>query len=101
MESKFCNKCNSNKPAIDFYFKKDKVIAICKNCRSENRKTKYLDKNKKSCIKDLENEIWKDVVGFEGIYQVSNKQRIKRIALSKITNNLKVDFQERTVKTSL
>lgn len=101
MESKFCNKCNTNKSASDFYFKKDKVIAICKNCRSENHKTKYLDKNKKSCIQDLKNEIWKDVVGFEGIYQVSNEQRIKRIALSKITNNLKVDYQERTVKTRL
>lgn len=24
-------------------------------------------------------EIWKDVVGYEGIYQVSNKGRVKRI----------------------
>jgi hypothetical protein len=101
MKSKFCNKCNSIKSISDFYLKKDKVIAICKNCRTENNKTKYLDKNKKSCAQHLENEIWKDVIGFEGIYQVSNKQRIKRIALSKIINNVKIDFQERTVKTRL
>ena len=101
MENKFCNKCNTNKSVSAFYLKKDKVIAICKNCRSENHKTKYLDKNKKSGIQDLKNEIWKDVVGFEGIYQVSNEQRIKRISLSKITNNVKVDYQERIVKTRL
>jgi hypothetical protein len=101
MESKFCNKCNTNKSVNDFYLKKDKFIAICKNCRSKNHKIKYLNKNKKSCIQDLENEIWKDVVGYEGIYQISNKQRIKRIALSKIIDNINVDFQERIVKTRL
>ena len=25
------------------------------------------------------NEIWKDVIGYEGLYQVSNRGRVKRI----------------------
>ena len=28
-------------------------------------------------IENLEGEIWKDVVGYEGLYQVSNKGRVK------------------------
>lgn len=30
-------------------------------------------------VKDLKNEVWKDIEGFEGIYQVSNYGRVKRI----------------------
>lgn len=28
----------------------------------------------------MENEIWKDIIGYEGIYQVSNRGRVKRLA---------------------
>ncbi len=28
----------------------------------------------------MENEIWKDIPGFEGLYQVSNLSRIKSVA---------------------
>lgn len=31
-----------------------------------------------TAIEDLEGEIWKDVPEYEGLYQVSNKGRIKR-----------------------
>ena len=30
-------------------------------------------------LEDMEGEIWKDVVGYEGIYQVSNLGRIKSL----------------------
>lgn len=30
-------------------------------------------------IKDLEGEVWKDVVGYEGLYEVSNKGRVKSL----------------------
>ena len=36
------------------------------------------------CLSDLKGEIWKDVVGFEGIYQVSNLGRVK--SLSRVVN---------------
>lgn len=31
-------------------------------------------------MENLENEIWKDIVGYEGYYQVSNMGRVKRLA---------------------
>lgn len=38
-------------------------------------------------IKDLPNEVWKDIPDYEGIYQVSNKGRIK--SLARIVGNCK------------
>lgn len=39
-------------------------------------------------IKDLDGEIWKDVEGFEGIYKISNKGRVKnKVRLISIWNN--------------
>jgi hypothetical protein len=35
----------------------------------------------------MENEIWKDIVGYEGLYQVSNMGRIKRLPREYITVN--------------
>lgn len=37
-------------------------------------------------IEDLEGEIWKDIVGFEGLYQISNMCRVK--SLERITPRL-------------
>lgn len=31
-------------------------------------------------LENIEGEIWKPVIGYEGFYEVSNKGRIKRIA---------------------
>jgi len=31
-------------------------------------------------IEDLEGEIWKDIIGYEGIYQISNKSRFKSLS---------------------
>ena len=31
-------------------------------------------------INDLENEIWKDIVGYEGLYKISNLGRVKSLA---------------------
>ena len=30
-------------------------------------------------MENLENEIWKDIIGYEGLYQISNLGRIKKI----------------------
>ena len=51
---------------------------------------------------NLENEIWKDVEGYEGFYQVSNKGRVKsldRISINK--NGLKCHFKERILNPRL
>ncbi len=35
-------------------------------------------------MKNLENEIWKDIIGYEGLYQISNKGRVKSVKLNSI-----------------
>ena len=30
-------------------------------------------------LEDMEGEVWKDVVGYEGLYQVSNLGRVKSL----------------------
>lgn len=35
--------------------------------------------NKNKSLQDLEGEIWKDIIGFEGYYQVSNMGRVKSL----------------------
>lgn len=58
-------------------------------------------------MESLENEIWKDVIGYEGLYQVSNLGNVK--SLSRITINKKSNLKnaasycvirERVLKTT-
>ena len=35
-------------------------------------------------MENLENEIWKDIIGYEGLYQISNKGRVKSVKLNSI-----------------
>ena len=50
-------------------------------------KAKLYKKQKKNKMKDIKNEIWRDVVNYEGLYQVSNFGNIKSIKKNK---NLKL-----------
>ena len=50
-------------------------------------------------IKDLPNEEWKDILGFEGLYQVSNYGRIK--SLSRTKRNGSYVYPERILKSFL
>lgn len=58
------------------------------NRNKSNYKTKYY-KNKDKVF-DIEGELWKPVVGFEDIYHVSNKGRIKNIISNKLMSNFVV-----------
>lgn len=40
-----------------------------------------------------EDEIWKDVIGYEGIYQVSNYGRVKRKFNPEIISNIRKDYK--------
>jgi len=90
METKICTKCNLEQDIDNFYVRKkgsDKRVADCKECQSKAkaRKVKY--------IPDLEGEIWKDFVGLENVFVVSNKGRIRRIMHRKNpTNRLMKQF---------
>ena len=46
-------------------------------------------------VEDIEGEIWKDVIGYEGLYQVSNLGRVKRMyRVSKDKGGLRVDLEK-------
>ena len=80
--SKICGFCKTEKPLSDFYrLKKDSEYfqTNCKDCCREIhiRRIKFSDYDP-----SLPGEIWKDVVGFENVYKVSDKGRIRRVGMA-------------------
>jgi len=76
MAIKRCHYCNINKPLSEFYkhsCRSDGLSISCKDCA----------KSKSQLNIDLTNEEWKDIPGYEGIYAVSNKGRVKRLGHNK------------------
>ena len=50
-------------------------------------------------VQDLPNEIWKDIKGYEGWYQISNKGRVKRLSFTRImVDGRKRPFTEMLIK---
>lgn len=94
METKICTKCKEEKEIGDFYIRRtrnNQRKAACKECESKQKATPI------KFIPDLEGEIWKDILDFEGLYVVSNKERVKRImhrknATQKIINHSVNEF---------
>lgn len=90
---KHCSKCNTDKDESEFYVQKRKdkpprLSGYCKLCM----RTHYLDPMKSAtyskkrvamakihAFPDLPGEIWKAVVGYEDLYEVSNKGRVKSL----------------------
>lgn len=56
----------------------------CASCRSKQRRS---INSAKFNFQELEGEIWVDIIGYEGLYMVSNKGRIKSLEVSKTTKN--------------
>ena len=55
-----------------------------------------------SRIVSLEGEIWKDIVGYEGLYQISNTGRVKSLAKWIYYSNGRKDFlKERILKQKI
>ena len=50
-------------------------------------------------INNLENEIWKDCKGYEGLYQVSNKGRVKSLQRIRTNHTGGVWIQEEAILT--
>lgn len=71
-----CTKCKEEKQQTDFYKRKNRIMTRCKTCESnyaKNRRLKKLEQRKlNEVIPTKENEIWKDIKGYEGIYKISN-----------------------------
>ena len=80
---KNCNKCFRHLDYTNFHKNlkfEDNLQRTCKDCISEYQRSNREYKNQE--IVSLEGEIWKDIIGYEGIYMVSNYSRVK--TLSKI-----------------
>lgn len=75
LESKICEICGSNEKV--FHFRK-RMYLCEKHYAQMNRKEKC-DIRSSAKIESLENEIWKDIIGYEGLYQVSNLGRVKSL----------------------
>lgn len=83
---RICKKCEIPKVHDDFRPHKhcrDGISPICRCCEKKDRENSKLNKNKTVVIPDLDGEIWKDVVGFEGIYTVSSLGRVKALCVEK------------------
>lgn len=69
---KKCSKCKVEK-SLDLFFKNktraDGVSSYCRKCVAVKR----------ALIIDADGEVWKDVAGYEGYYQISNKGRVKSL----------------------
>lgn len=86
LKVKTCTRCKSEKDVSDFYRLKTKTGKLsyqpnCKLCCGQATKDRYYkEKNKKyKPIKDLPTEIWKDILGWEGKYQISSCVRVKSV----------------------
>lgn len=89
METKKCTKCLIEKLVDNFYIQRNrnnKPKSICKECESKEKARVFIQ------IEDLLGETWKDIVSYEGIYQVSNKARIKRIMSRKNASNKIINY---------
>ena len=74
LKTKVCKKCKIEKDISCFYKDKSKADGhrnSCKSCEGNKGKTVL--------VNEIENEVWKDIDDYEGLYQVSNLGRIKRI----------------------
>lgn len=85
---KKCGKCRVLKNLDQFHNSsrtKDRLTSTCKECKGKlcdaYRENKRMEKRKLQQIPDLNNEIWKNIRGYEDVYCISNLGRIKNVSL--------------------
>lgn len=85
------------KPQDDYLLKfKDKNPL---NCKLENLIwCPKIDRHVQYIIEPIEGEIWKDVVGYEGYYAVSNKGRIKSLSRDILCKNRVIHTQDKLME---
>lgn len=77
-KTKICYSCHEELPLSSFWDdkgRKDGKYWICKDCAKKRDKRRLPPVP----IKDLEGEVWLPIVGYEGLYEVSNKGRVKSL----------------------
>lgn len=86
MDNKKCSKCKLFKSVSDFSKnskERSGYASSCKDCYHLLYRSKH--PSKLPPVESLENEEWLPVVGYEGLYEVSNMGRVKSIERDMIT----------------
>lgn len=89
---KYCPVCKTEKPTSEFHRNKNSKDGLAYRC-----KTCCILKNTgHRTIVNLEGEVWKDIENFEGVYQISNKGRLKHIYVKDKCEKLVRLYKEKT-----
>lgn len=84
---KLCKCCFVEKRLSDFHLDKNGAFgrkSRCTECISKQGKNKRLSSHIPPS--DLPNEVWRDIHGFEGLFSISNKGRVKSMHHSYLKN---------------
>lgn len=91
---KVCSTCHRLLPASEFFYNvntSDNCSCSCKECYAADQLSKRKDKGLYDLgddnILDLPNEQWRPVVGYDGLYEVSNLGRVKSLPRYSFRNN--------------
>lgn len=99
MKTKKCHKCKKNKLLQEFCLDrkfKDNHSSVCRKCSSDYQymlKFGFIPPDK---VKSLENEIWNPIKNYEGLYEVSNLGRVKKLVGHYNTNKESIIKQRKT-----
>lgn len=92
MDTKICVRCKKDKNINEFNKNrrsKDGLNSWCRECANKYRNSS--NKKHTQFKENLTGEIWRDIKGYEGLYQVSNYGRVK--SLPRIKNNRQGSFK--------
>lgn len=76
MEERRCSICGET---YKVFFYKRKIM-LCERHYAQKKREDKRKIRKSIKVEDLDNEIWKDIKGYEGLYQISNLGRVKSLA---------------------
>ena len=77
--------------ALELVKAEEKIFSLNKELENANGKIALIEMN--TSLENLPGEIWKDIKGYEGLYQVSNKGRVKSFHRKKIKLLKRHDFR--------
>jgi len=79
--NRVCCRCKNELDSSLFYKNprsKDGLAYACKSCVNTKSKDRYIPRRPKD-LPNKEGEIWRDIPGYEGKYQISNLSRVKNL----------------------
>lgn len=102
MEKK-CAHCKNVKPLDSFPVGAGNRCSTgkCKECKNAIKRDINFFNNQKRKVINLDGEVWKDIIGYEGFYMVSNFGRVKSLYRQYKTKSCLVTTYERLMKLGI